>query len=585
MSAALFSPQSLYVPMRDGTRLAVDVVLPEGLATGARVPAVLQFTRYWRAYRWAPGQRPPATSGFSEQRAFLERGYARVNIDARGSGASFGVRSTEYGADEVIDQQEIVAWVAAQAWCDGRVGVTGVSYAGNCAELAQVGAEVSAEGGTHPALRAVAPRFTDFDWYEHILFPGGLRNIAFGPDWGQFITALDAGQPVLAVPAEGAPLPLGVMPVDADPDGVLLGLALQEHAANHRFDVMAQIECRDDHPGTSANLADLQQALRAGARPAQHWLSWLDSGTAAGGLARWRSLDVPMELIIGTWNHGAAMDGDPFLDDTTVDAAALFDALEGFFARHLRADEAPLRRIRYKTMNCRKTPWLETPVWPPQGTVVQRWYAGAQGGLVPHQPAEAAASDSYTVDFGHGTGRSTRWTTSMGGPVHYADRADADRRLLCYTSAPLAAALRITGEALVTLHVASTHHDAAFIVYLEHVAPDGRVRYVTEGQLRALHRGRATEPPPFVQAGPPRSFRRADTAPLVPGAPTEIVFALLPTSVQFHPGDRIRIALAGADADSFERVPESGQPVWTVHRSALHATCIDLPVHTHRRSE
>jgi len=87
---------------------------------------------------------------------------------------------------------------------------------------------------------------------------------------------------------------------------------------------------------------------------------------------------------------------------------------------------------------------------------------------------------------------------------------------------------------------------------------------------------------PYVQAGPPRSFRRADTAPLVPGEVTEICFALLPTSVQFHPGDRIRIALAGADADSFARVPPSGSPAWTVHRSARHATFIDLPVHTDR---
>jgi putative CocE/NonD family hydrolase len=233
-------------------------------------------------------------------------------------------------------------------------------------------------------------------------------------------------------------------------------------------------------------------------------------------------------------------------------------------------------------MNARATPWRETDVWPPQSTVMQRWYAGPQHGLVPHAPDGGSDIDTYAVDYAHGTGRTTRWTTSMGGPVHYGDRAEADRHLLCYTSAPLAAPLRISGEALVTLQVASTHDDAAFIVYLEHVAPDGRVRYVTEGHLRALHRGRATAPPPFLQAGPPRSFTRADLKPLVPGEVTEISFALLPTSVQFHPGDRIRIALAGADADSFARVPAHGEPVWTVHRSAVHATCIALPVHTDR---
>ncbi len=580
------TPQSLYVRMRDGTRLALDVHLPKDLRAGVRVPAVLQFTRYWRACRWADGA--PHAAGFSEHRAFLARGFACVYIDARGSGASFGSRPTEYSADEVADQQEVINWVAGQAWCDGRVVATGVSYAGNTAELTQVGAP--------DALIAVAPRFTDFDWYEFILFPGGLRNIAFGPDWGQFIAALDAGQPVLSVPVPGAPLPLGVLPVDEDIHGTLLDQALLEHRANHRFASISQMECRDDLPAdwepaaTSANLADLGVELLAGARPAQHWASWLDSGTAAGALARWRTLNLPMELIIGTWNHGAGMDGDPFLKpgEAAVDAASLFEMLASFFERQLGTDVASgrapgiRRHIRYKTMNVRDASqaWRQTAVWPPVDVTMQRWFAAADGQLVQQSPTDQEASDFYKVDFEHGTGRTTRWTTSMGGPVHYADRAAADRRLLTYTSAPLPSDLRITGEALVTLQVSSTHDDAAFIVYLEHVAPDGHVRYVTEGQLRALHRRVAEVKLPYLQAGPARSFRRQDCSPLTPGEITEIRFALMPTSVQFHAGDRIRIAIAGADADSFERVPADANPTWTVHRSTSHATCIDLPIHT-----
>jgi uncharacterized protein len=587
-SAPWRSPQSLYVRMRDGTRIALDVHLPKDLRAGMRVPAVLQFTRYWRACRWADGV--PHATGFSEHHALLARGFACVYVDARGSGASFGHRPTEYSADEVADQQEVIRWVACQAWCDGRVLATGVSYAGNTAELTQVGAP--------DALIAVAPRFTDFDWYEFILFPGGLRNIAFGPDWGLFIAELDAGRPVMPVPGSGGPLPLGVLPVDEDVNGALLDQALLEHSANHRFASISQIECRDDLPAdlastaTSANLADLGPQLLAGARPAQHWASWLDSGTAAGALARWRTLDLPMELIIGTWNHGAGMDGDPFLaaSEAAVDGAALFETLASFFERQVGAASAPggsagiRRHIRYKTMNVRDASgvWHETTVWPPAGVALQRWFAAADGQLVQKWPAENEACDIYTVDFGHGTGRTTRWTTSMSGPVHYADRAEADRRLLTYTSAPLARDLRITGEALVTLHLSSTHDDAAFIVYLEHVSPDGHVRYVTEGQLRAVHRRVAEEKLPYVQAGPARSFRRKDWLPLTPGEITEIRFALLPTSVQFHVGDRIRIAIAGADVDSFERVPADADPTWTVHRSALHATYIDLPIHTRK---
>jgi putative CocE/NonD family hydrolase len=72
--------------------------------------------------------------------------------------------------------------------------------------------------------------------------------------------------------------------------------------------------------------------------------------------------------------------------------------------------------------------------------------------------------------------------------VFYGDRAEADRRLLTYTSAPLTDDVEITGHPVVTLYVASTATDGAFYVYLEDVDENGRVTYVTEGQLRALHR-------------------------------------------------------------------------------------------------
>ncbi len=58
-------------------------------------------------------------------------------------------------------------------------------------------------------------------------------------------------------------------------------------------------------------------------------------------------------------------------------------------------------------------------------------------------------------------------------------------------------ALLVTGTPIVTLQVSSTHEDAAFLVYLEDVAPDGRSRYITEGGLRAVHRSGAR--PSFIE--------------------------------------------------------------------------------------
>jgi len=111
------------------------------------------------------------------------------------------------------------------------------------------------------------------------------------------------------------------------------------------------------------------------------------------------------------------------------------------------------------------------------------------------------------------------------------------------------------------------------------VAPDGRVTYVTEGMLRGLMRKVSTATPPYRINYPYHSFLKADGQPLVPGKVATLQFQLLPTSVLFRKGHRIRLALAGADKDTFLRIPAQGEVTWTVHRggNAL-ASFIDLPV-------
>jgi hypothetical protein len=169
----------------------------------------------------------------------------------------------------------------------------------------------------------------------------------------------------------------------------------------------------------------------------------------------------------------------------------------------------------------------------------------------------------------------------MGGqPIQYPDRAEADRRLLTYTSPPLEADIEITGYPTITLRVASTATDGAFFVYLEEVDEAGRVTYLVEGQLRALHRKVSTDPPPYALFVPYHSFKRKDAMPLTPGETAELTFGLLPISVLIRRGRRLRIAIAGADKDSFVRIPASPEeaPVIKVERNRRYPSFIDLPV-------
>jgi putative CocE/NonD family hydrolase len=160
----------------------------------------------------------------------------------------------------------------------------------------------------------------------------------------------------------------------------------------------------------------------------------------------------------------------------------------------------------------------------------------------------------------------------------YGERAEAGEHMLTYTSPPLAEDTEITGYPVVTLYVTSTETDGAFYVYLEDVDPTGRVTYVTEGQLRAIHRKVCADTPPYTMQVPYHSFEEADAMPLAPGELAELSFGLQPTSVLINKGHRIRIGVAGHDAGTFARVPARGTPVITIARNRRYASYVDLPV-------
>jgi len=105
--AGLKSNTSIYLTMRDGVRIAIDIWLPSDLSTNDRIPTLIRATRYGRAYNTSKLYRLLAAAGFyrtdvnlsKDIRVFNDKGYAVVKIDARGSGASFGSRQIECSSD------------------------------------------------------------------------------------------------------------------------------------------------------------------------------------------------------------------------------------------------------------------------------------------------------------------------------------------------------------------------------------------------------------------------------------------------------------------------------------------------------
>jgi hypothetical protein len=193
-------------------------------------------------------------------------------------------------------------------------------------------------------------------------------------------------------------------------------------------------------------------------------------------------------------------------------------------------------------------------------------------------PVAVSDSDNYAVNFAASTGKANRWST-VNQDLAYPERSGEDSKLLVYTGAPTETEVEISGSPVVALEVASTATDGDFFAYLEDVAPDGRVTFLDDGQLRAASRKLAdSHKLTYTPLGPISSNSRNEAQPLVPGKPVELKFSMWPTSVMLHKGHRIRVALAGADAGSFPQFPKVGDVTWTVYRETGHASYIELPL-------
>ena len=171
--------ETVWIPMPDGARLAARIWIPEG-AEAAPLPAILEYIPYRRRDRMRIRDE-------SMHPVLAAAGYVSIRVDMRGSGDSDGLMTDEYSDQETQDGVDVIAWIAAQDWCDGKVGMFGKSWG------AYNSFQVAAK--RPPALKAIAPVMgTDDRWREDIHFYGGvLTNDNFW--WGSIMQSFNAGPP------------------------------------------------------------------------------------------------------------------------------------------------------------------------------------------------------------------------------------------------------------------------------------------------------------------------------------------------------------------------------------------------------
>lgn len=576
-----FMYSSFYLEMRDGINIACDLYLPKKLEKDAKIPTILIQTRYVRSLRAkfpiSVLKHPVLASvGEDEIKFFTKRGYAFMVVDVRGTGASFGTRAMEFTMDEIKDGQEIVDWIISQSWSNKKVGTTGISYAGTTAELLLV--------NQHPAVKACIPRSNIFDLYNHIVFPGGVRQGPFIKVWQMTTEYLDNNE-FFAFGKKAEKLLKGINPVQKDKKGEMLAKAWSQHEEN--FDVFAElfkVEFRDEkHPVLHQSLDNFsihhyKDKVATSGTPIYRIGGWYDGALQRSVIEGYLNVKNTERVLLGPWDHGPGNNASPYA--TSLDRGVdIFMEMLRFYDHHLKGIETGIEKetpFIYYTIGEEK--WKASDTWPLESEKKLTYFMSSEGQL--SVGAEiVSGEENYKIDSSATTGPSSRWNSLtalyQNGPTHYEDRAEQSQKLLNFTANPFTEDVTFTGHPILEVYVSAQAKDVTLHCYLEDVAPDGSVTYITEGQFRAIHR-KLGDAGDYVKIGPYHSYLEEDAMELEPGEPALLNFDLHPISYQFKKGHSLRFSVGGSDLLHFD-MGEGVAHEFTVHFSEEYPSKIIMP--------
>jgi uncharacterized protein len=439
--------RNLLVPLDDGVTLAADLYLPE--ATGP-FPTLISFYPY---------RKDDIIGSFSAfaQRWFAERGYAHLLVDVRGSGGSAGrwVESM-HPVPEGADGAQVVEWAAKQEWCDGSVGVWGISYGGLMA--------FAAAAERPPHLKAIAPVYGFWDIRQDFVAPGGCPNML-----GLY------QRECIMLAQELAP------PTCRDSAGRWrevwrARLERLEHEGPYSFRWL-------EHTDYDDYWRERVIALEQVEVPAFLIAGWRDLFPEAMSEA-YRRIRGPKQLLFGPWLH------------VQPDLAARepFDWLAEllcFWDRWLRDAEDGADEERPVWLFVQGDGgWRREEEWPPARATMESMYPSPGGVLETHQ--QEGGGDVYrgTPLAGVHGGQWDALATGMGYPL---DQGPDDLLSLTYTSEPLEEGLELGGSPEAALHVERLDGGGPFtlVAKLVDVDPGGRAELITSGWLRVRGPGEA----------------------------------------------------------------------------------------------
>jgi uncharacterized protein len=537
--------KGIAVAMRDGIRISLCVYRPDA---AGRFPALFAASPYQYEMDDVPAYPLFLWRETGPIEWYVGQGYAYIHADVRGAGRSEG--EFEFmGLNEQQDYVELIDWIVRQPWCNGRVGGIGQSYYAMAQWLMAT--------YNPPGLACVAPYDGLVDQYRGSNYHGGIY-CSYRSVW---YTSLRADNQHRLAGAHGRP------PMKFDLVGAIIEHSLDDDFWRQRSPYwrLDRIKC---------------PVLSIG-----HWGKM--GLHLRGNILGYEEVKAPKKLVV----TGAR---------NTFEAHRLFDQIEfhekellPFYDLHLKGKNNGFMETEPVKLFVRgANVWRTKEEWPPRATLVRYYLRKGpsrsvtslnDGSLSTEQPPTGEATTSYTYPD---------WEWVNGVAVIGVDgRVDPVRRVLTFTSAPLAVDLEVTGPVVLKLYASSTAIDTQFIVKLTDQHPQSRQSHgqdeqpaytpVSKGWLKASHREKD-----LARSKPERPFyTHTNPQPLKPGEIYEFDIEVLPISYVFKKDHRIRLELANGDSPATDGVfshpyHPSLMGTDTIHHDGVHPSCLILPTIT-----
>jgi uncharacterized protein len=555
--------KNVQVPMSDGVTLAADIYFPAGKGP---FPVLLVRTPYDKTTETGVGNKPHIKSADF----FASHGYAVVLMDSRGLYASHGAWRPYI--DEAKDGYDTQQWIGQQTWCNGKIGMWGISYPGYQA--------LAAARYRSSYVKAIMPIGSQSDNFGSVWYTNGILHLAFALQWATMQEAVHEKKTLPSVdwmkltthlPIKSSLDELGVSSpfltnviTHSTYDDFWKQMSLHDHYKDMDVPTFFVTGWFDDlmHE-TFTNFTNMRKLSRS--EHSRHW----------------------QKLLVGPWAHGdtniTQLEGVDFGSQSSVDLHAL--ELR-WFDYHVKGNangldtEAP---IRVFVMGANQ--WRDLTEWPPATERPTSFYLHSDGfantrfggGTLSNDAPKDEPADHYSYDprnpvpsfGGHGC------CAGEMAPFGPRDQRTIQGMLpvLVYSSEPLAKDLEIIGTAELKLSFSTDVPDTDLFITLSDSLPDGRSNLITEGFLRARFRDSLEKP-----------------TLLIPHHVYRLTIPLWETAYLFQAKHRIQLQITSSNFPRFDRNLNSDKPLGeggeadiriahqSIYHSKLESSVLILPV-------